>query len=124
MNQRIIPWGTVIAGAIALGTAALVGLTEIAGVSVPIGSAGPGAVIVVGLLILVTGLVVVLRSNRAGHAGDRQAATTSTPPQSAAEAAGPSGATTAAPSEAPAAAEDASSGPLDVTDVGARQSSH
>ena len=49
MNQRIIPWGTVLAGAVALGTAVLIGLTEIAGVSVPFRSAGPGAVIVVGV---------------------------------------------------------------------------
>lgn len=68
MNQRTIPWGTVIAGTIALGAAVLVGLTEMAGVSIPVAGAGPGAVIVVGLLILVTGLVVVLRSNRAAHA--------------------------------------------------------
>ena len=78
MNQRIIPWGTVVAGGIALGTALLVGLTEIGGVSIPFGSAGPGAVIVVGLLILLAGLVVVLRSGRAARAAST-AAEPSTP---------------------------------------------
>jgi hypothetical protein len=68
MNQRTIPWGTVLAGAIALGTAVLIGLSEVAGVSVPVRSAGPGAVIIVGILILAVGLVVVLRSGRADRA--------------------------------------------------------
>jgi hypothetical protein len=75
MNQRTIPWGTVLAGAIALGTAVLIGLSEVAGVSIPVRSAGPGAVIIVGILILAVGLVVVLRSGRAdrahtGHTAD------------------------------------------------------
>ena len=84
MNQRIIPWGTVVAGGIALGTALLVGLTEIGGVSIPFGSAGPGAVIVVGLLILLAGLVVVLRSGRSARAAST-AAEPSTPAPSTAE---------------------------------------
>ena len=52
MSKRTIPWGTVVAGALALGVAVLVALTEMAGVSIPLAGAGPGAVIVVGLLII------------------------------------------------------------------------
>lgn len=65
---RTIAWGTTIAGAIALGLAVLVGLTEIADLSIPFRTAGPGAVIVVGVLILLIGLVVVIRSGRSGTA--------------------------------------------------------
>jgi hypothetical protein len=82
MNQRTIPWGTVLAGSIALGLAVLVGLTEIAGVSMPIRSAGPGAVLVVGVLILLTGLVAVLRSGRSarGQVAGPAAASSTEPP--------------------------------------------
>jgi hypothetical protein len=82
MNQRTIPWGTVLAGSLALGLAVLVGLTEIAGVSMPIRSAGPGAVLVVGVLILLTGLVAVLRSGRSarGRVAAPAAASSTEPP--------------------------------------------
>jgi hypothetical protein len=80
MNQRTIPWGTVLAGSIALGLAVLVGLTEIAGVSMPIRSAGPGAVLVVGVLILLTGLVAVLRSGRSARRRVAVPAASSTDP--------------------------------------------
>ena len=63
-RPRTIAWGTTIAGAIALGLAVLIGLSEIAGLSIPFRTAGPGAVIVVGLVILLAGLAVVIRSGR------------------------------------------------------------
>lgn len=64
MNERIIPWGTVIAGTIAVGTAVVIGLVHIGGWTVPFQTAGPGAVIVIGVLIVLAGLLAVLRSNR------------------------------------------------------------
>ncbi|MGA8048363.1 MAG: hypothetical protein WCA30_19080 [Dermatophilaceae bacterium] len=67
-RPRTIAWGTTIAGMIALGLAILVGLTEIADLSIPFRTAGPGAVIVVGVLILLVGLIVVIRSGRRGTA--------------------------------------------------------
>lgn len=125
MNQRVIPWGTVVTGAIALGTTVLIGLTEIAGVSLPFRSAGPAAVIVVGVLILVTGLVVVLRSNRAGHAAGHTA-----PSGPAGEGATPQTSSTA--TSTPPPATESVPGPLEVptaadpepADADARQSSH
>ena len=96
MSKRTIPWGTVIAGGLALGAAVLVALTEMAGVSIPLAGAGPGAVIVVGLLILVTGLVVVLRSNRAAHAGGPAGGQQDTP----------SGAAAPSPASSPAVTPD------------------
>lgn len=69
MNERVIPWGTVIAGVIAVGTAVIIGLVHIGGWTVPFQTAGPGAVIVVGVLIVLAGLLAVLRSNRSSAAG-------------------------------------------------------
>lgn len=64
MEERVIPWGTVIAGTIAVGTAAVIGLVHVGGWTVPFQTAGPGAVIVVGILIVLAGLLAVLRSSR------------------------------------------------------------
>ncbi len=60
MNERVIPWGTMFAGTIALGTAVVIGLVHIVGWTVPFTTAGPGAVIVVGVLIVLAGLLAVL----------------------------------------------------------------
>lgn len=71
MNERIIPWGTVVAGAIALATAVIIGLVQVGGWTVPFQTAGPGAVIVVGVLIVLAGLLAVLRSSRSTTARER-----------------------------------------------------
>ena len=63
-RPRTVAWGTTIAGSTAVVLALLVGLTEIAGVSIPFRTAGPGAVVAVGLVILLAGLVVVIRTGR------------------------------------------------------------
>jgi hypothetical protein len=78
-RSRTIAWGTTIAGATALGLAVLVGLTEIAGLSIPFSTAGPGAVIVVGLLILLVGLAVVIRSGRSSRIAFAEATDTGRP---------------------------------------------
>lgn len=67
MNQRIVPWGTVISGGIGLTAAIIVTLTQIAEVNIPFRSAGPGAVIALGLLMLAAGVLVVARSSRSGR---------------------------------------------------------
>ena len=60
--RRGIAWGTVTAGTLALLTVAAIVLVEGAGVRIPFRTAGPGAIIVVGVLILLAGLALVLRS--------------------------------------------------------------
>ena len=61
--RRGIAWGTVTSGTIALLTVAVLLLVESVGIRIPFSTAGPGAIIVVGVLILVTGLALVLRSS-------------------------------------------------------------
>ena len=124
MNQRTIPWGTVLAGAIALGTAVLVGLSEVAGVSIPVRSAGPGAVIIVGILILAVGLVVVLRSGRAdradtGHtAGAGGSAPGPVPPAPTDRDAAAQDSATTRTTVTPSAPVQSGPSPLDVTGAG------
>jgi hypothetical protein len=126
MNQRTIPWGTVLAGAIALGTAVLIGLSEVAGVSVPVRSAGPGAVIIVGILILAVGLVVVLRSGRAdrAHTGHTAGAGGSAPgpvPPAPTDRDTAADSATARTTVTPSAPVQSHPGPLDVTGPGSAE---
>lgn len=66
-TQRVTPWGTITCGLLAVITAGLVGLVHLGGVSVPFSTLGPGAVISLGVIVLLTGLFVVLRSNAREH---------------------------------------------------------
>ena len=126
MNQRTVSWGTVLAGGLALGLALVVGLTQVGGVSIPFSSAGPGVIVLVGVLILLAGLFAVIRSSRAGRAAGH-----TTPAGPADQAASPHAAPTATPSTLPPASETVP-GPLEVpapadsepADANARQSSH
>lgn len=107
MNQRTISWGTVIAGGLALGLALVVGLTQVGGVSIPFSSAGPGVIVLVGVLILLAGLFAVIRSNRRTTAAGSGVGSGSTPgaPTSAEPAA-----SAARPGEAAPAASAAGPG--------------
>ena len=88
------PIGTIVSGTIAVLTALVISLVSIGGVSMPLRTFGPGAIIILGLLLGAVGLFSVLRANRATH----QAAAHN---QSDAGAASP----TSSPAEAPPAAE-------------------
>lgn len=76
-NHRGVAWGTVTAGMIALLTVAAIGLVAVGGITIPFRTAGPGAIIVVGVLILLAGLFLVIRSNARQH---RKTATAPVPP--------------------------------------------
>lgn len=76
-NHRGVAWGTVTAGMIALLTVAAIGLVAIGGITIPFRTAGPGAIIVVGVLILLAGLFLVIRSNARQH---RRTVTAPVPP--------------------------------------------
>lgn len=117
MNERITPWGTVVAGAITLATATVIGLVHVGGWTVPFRTAGPGAVMVVGALIVLAGLFAVLRSTRnsARKAGPASQSSTSTPGQE-----GPQ--TTTEP--VPAAQGPAESLSVEGPDGDAAQSNH
>lgn len=121
--QRGIAWGTTIAGTIAVGIAVLIGLTEIAGLSIPFSTAGPGAVIVVGLLILLAGVAVVIRSGRSAASAPQPTVAQLSAPQVSA----PPPTTPLAGSATHTAAEDAGpppARPVTAAEDGPAQSSH
>lgn len=62
-TPRTIPWGTITCGFLAVLTAVLVGLVQLGGVAIPFRTLGPGTIVGLGVLILLTGLVVMVRSN-------------------------------------------------------------
>lgn len=62
-TTRVIPWGTITAGSIALLTALALFAVQYGRVTIPLGVIGPGAIITVGVAVLAAGLFVVLRSN-------------------------------------------------------------
>lgn len=69
MNRTTtISWGTVLSGLIALATAVLVALDHVYDISIPWRTAGPGAVITIGVLFLLAGLLIVFRPRR-GESG-------------------------------------------------------
>lgn len=66
-TQRATPWGTITCGVLAVITAVLVGLVQLGGVAIPFRTLGPGAIIGAGVLVLLAGLFIVLRSNAKEH---------------------------------------------------------
>lgn len=126
MNERIIPWGTIVAGAVALATAVVVGLVHVGGWTVPFQTAGPGAVIVIGVLIVLAGLLAVFRSTRSAAAreGITAPATGAAAPVLAPPSAPSPTTLSTLPEDVPAAQGAAAVHPVEGPDGDAAQSSH